>query len=499
GRWFVFASIGTLLLAAMVAVVLADPWALLQAGFWLSFVAVGLLTISASPGGPRGSAATGAWARGRQHIAGGLRTQAIATLGLAPLTLVFFQQLSLVGFVANLVAIPLVTLCITPLAMLGVLVPPLWIAAAALAGVLHAMLRALGSVDGAVWSVAAAPAWAVPAAVLAAALAIAPLPWRLRLLALPLALPLFAPLPGRPPAGSFEVMAIDVGQGTSVLVRSATHSLLYDAGPQYASESDAGERVLLPLLRALGVARLDTLVLSHRDTDHVGGASALLQGVRIDRLSSSLEPGHRLLDEAAQRGVVAEPCVAGDRWQWDGVDFELLHPDADRLARAATAATRTKPNTLSCVLKVTSSGAGGPRSLLLTGDLEREQELALVARNPQALRADVLVVPHHGSKTSSSAAFLDAVAPRVGVVQAGYRNRFGHPAPDVAQRYAERGIELVTTARCGAWVADAGGVRCRRAQAPRYWQHPDFIDGHNGVEVAISATPEPGGETPAED
>jgi len=472
-------------LAAMAAVVLIDPWALLQAGFWLSFVAVGLLMLS-DRGPSRDAPDTSVRPRLQRALLGGLRTQLVATLGLAPLTLVFFQQLSLVGFVANLVAIPLVTLCITPLAMLGVLLPPLWTAAGGLVAMLNTGLLWLAAPAWAVWSVAAAPMWAVPAALLGAALALAPLPWRLRALAVPLLLPLFMPFVPRPAPGSFELLAADVGQGTAVLVRTARHALLYDAGPQYSREADAGERVLLPLLRARGEARLDMLLLSHRDTDHVGGAAALLNGVAIDRLESSLEAGHPLLALAARRAVAVEPCVAGQRWQWDGVDFELLHPDADRLARAE--ADRAKPNTLSCVLKVSRPADGaGPASALLTGDLEREQELALVERQPAALRAELLLVPHHGSKTSSSAAFLDAVAPKLALAQAGYRNRFGHPAPEVAARYEARGIPLVTSARCGAWLADAQGVRCRRAEARRYWQHPDFLAGDNGVEVANSA------------
>jgi competence protein ComEC len=479
-------------LAAMAAVVLIDPWALLQAGFWLSFVAVGLLMLS-DHGRVRQPPGSGFGSRLRHAMQGGLRTQLVATLGLAPLSLVFFQQISVVGFIANLIAIPVVTLCVTPLAMLGMLLPPLWLPAAWLVAGLNTALQALAEPGWAVWSVAAAPTWAVPAALLGAALALAPLPWRLRALAVPLVLPLLVPVTPRPAHGGFELLAADIGQGTAVLVRTAQHALLYDAGPQYSREADAGERVLLPLLRALGQPRLDVLMLSHRDTDHVGGAAALLNGIGVDLLSSSLEAGHPLLALAAQRGATVEPCVAGRRWQWDGVDFELMHPDAERLAR-----TEAKPNTLSCVLKVSRAASGdagvgrspagaGPASVLLTGDLEREQELALVARHGAGLKAELLLVPHHGSKTSSSAEFLEAVAPRLAVVQAGYRNRFGHPAETVVQRYEARGIALVPSARCGAWTADLRGSRCRRAEARRYWQHPDIVAGHNGVEVANSA------------
>lgn len=484
--------------AAAVAVAAADPWALLQPGFWLSFVAVGLLLAAGAtpravreadadgPLGqaacgtpaeaprtagarPRASAAASALAAARRLIADGLRTQAVATLGLAPLTLVFFQQLSLVGFAANLVAIPLVTLAITPLALLGVLLPPLWDVAAALVRGLDALLAALAALPWAVWTVAAAGPPAVALGLAGGALALLPLPRRARALALALVLPLVLPPPSRPPWGRVDALAVDVGQGGAVLLRTATHTLLYDAGPRWGPESDAGDRVLVPLLRALGEHRLDLLLLSHRDTDHVGGADALLDALPVEALASSLEPGHPLLARAARNGVAARRCGDGQRWRWDGVEFELLHPDAADFERAA-ASPRRRSNALSCVLQVRERAASASRVLLLPGDLEREQEAALVVRHGARLASDVLLVPHHGSKTSSSAAFLDAVAPRVAVVQAGYRNRFGHPAPVVLQRLRARGIEVVQTADCGAWRLAAGAATCWREVAPRYWR-----------------------------
>lgn len=489
--------------AAAVAVTLLDPWALLQPGFWLSFVAVGLLLAAGAP--PRRMAARGseaaaagaapaldsAWRgglrRGWQAIAGGVRTQVVATLGLAPLSLVFFQQLSLVSFAANLVAIPLVTLLVTPLALLGVLLPPLWSLAALVVQGLNRLLALLVLPDWAVWTVPAAAPWAVVCGLLGAALALLPLPWRVRLLALPLLLPLLAPPVDRPSAGGFELLAADVGQGNAVLVRTATHSLLYDAGPQYSAETDAGERVLLPLLRALGERRLDMLLLSHRDSDHVGGADALLRGLDVAELRSSLEPGHALLALAADRRARVVSCAAGQRWQWDGVDFELLHPDAEALRQAADA--RVRPNTLSCVLAVRGRRGGSAHRVLLAGDLERAQEARLVAAHGAGLRSELLLVPHHGSKTSSSAGFLDAVQPQLALVQAGYRNRFGHPAAEVLARYRERGIAVVATADCGAWHDGPDGTGCRRAVARRYWQHPgqhgpSGADMHNGLRLA---------------
>jgi competence protein ComEC len=454
------------LLSAAVLVTAFDPWALLQPGFWLSFAAVGLLMASgpAQPDAPAAPATAG-WrgvpARLATLLRGGVRTQVVATLGLTPLTLVFFQQVSLVGFAANLVAIPLVTLLITPLALLGVLAAPLWQLGAWVLQGLVWLLERLASLPWAVWTVPAAPAWAQAAALVGAALLVMPLAWRWRLVAVPLCLPLLMPPVARPPAGTFELLAVDVGQGTAVLVRTRAHLLVYDAGPQYGRDSDAGQRVLLPLLRARGEHRIDTLVLSHRDNDHVGGASSLLRELPVGELLSSLEDGHALLRRAAP----ARRCAAGQRWTWDGVDFEVLQPPAS----AYPAGTRS--NAVSCVVRVSA----GAQAVLLTGDIERDQEAQLVAAQPAALRSDVLIVPHHGSRTSSSSAFLAAAQPRTAVVQAGYRNRYGHPAPEVLERYRAHGIRLLTSAGCGAWrwtSDDPDGGVCERDAARRYWHHP---------------------------
>ena len=452
-----------LVLLAVAAVVTAiDPWALLQPGFWLSFAAVGLL-MAASPvddATPRGHAL---W----RALRSGLRTQVVATLGLAPLTLVFFQQVSLIGFVANLLAIPLITFVITPLALAGVMAPPLWSLGAACVQALTKVLQSLAALPASVWTAAAAPWWMQAAALLGAALLVMRLPWRVRALAVPLMLPLFAPPVARPADGAMQVTVADVGQGSAILVRTRTRALLHDAGAQYSADSDAGSRVLVPLLRAIGVQRLDVLMLSHRDSDHVGGAAAVIAALDVTALSSSIEASHPLRASSREH----RRCEAGQSWQWDGVRFDVLHPQPDDYARA-----NIKPNTMSCVLAVTDAQG---RRVLLTGDLEAEQEARLVREQAGALRSDVLLVPHHGSKTSSSPAFLDAVAPRVALVQAGYRNRYGHPAPAVVARYTERGIVLIDTVGCGAWSApgDAGGTGlCERQRSRRYW--------HHGLEVA---------------
>jgi competence protein ComEC len=449
------------LLAAALAVVLADPWALLQPGFWLSFVAVGLLVGSepAQAAGPAAPSVAGRLGRVGQAVRGGLRAQVVATVGLAPLTMLFFQQVSVVGFVANLVAIPLVTLLITPLALLGLLAPPLWGLAGALVQGLTTLLQWLASWPLAVWTAAAAPPWAVAAGLLAGALAVLPLPWRLRAVALPLMLPLLWPAVARPGEGQFELVAADIGQGTAVLVRTSSHLLLYDAGPRYSPEADAAGRVLLPLLRARGEHRVDLLMLSHRDADHVGGAAALLTALPVAALSTSLAADHPLL----ARGLPHRRCADGQSWDWDGVRFELLHPPAGEHDGG------TKPNAVSCVLRV----QGRDRSALLTGDIEAAQEAALLQRHGPRLRADMLLVPHHGSRTSSTPPFVDAVQPSVAVVQAAYRSRFGHPAPAVQARFDERGIAFVRSDACGAWTLPAAGPpRCERESARRYWHHP---------------------------
>lgn len=436
-------------LCTCAVVVAVDPWALTQAGFWLSFVAVGVLfaTGSADAGGG------GAGAR----LARMAREQWAVTLALTPLTLLLFQQVSSVGLLANAVAIPWVTLVLTPLAMLGVLLPPLWDLAARAVQLLALVLQWLAGLPLATLSAPAPALWASVAGVAGGVLLVMRLPWSLRMQGLPLLLPALLWQVPRPPAGEFELLAADIGQGNAVLVRTATHSLLYDAGPRYSLESDAGHRVLVPLLRALG-ERLDSVVLSHRDIDHTGGAPAVLAMHADAELRSSIEASHPL-----QQLRPVQRCLAGQHWDWDGVRFEILHPGE------ADYAGFTKPNAVSCVLRI----GNGHAAALLTGDIERLQEAALAARAPE-LQADLLLVPHHGSKTSSSPALLDAVKPRIALVQAGYRNRFGHPAEEVMARYAERGIAVVDSVHCGAarWSSTRPeDVGCERKQGQRYWHH----------------------------
>ncbi len=435
-------------------IVACDPWALLSAGFWLSFVAVGILF--ATDAGRSAEAPThnaqGLW----QRLKSMLREQWIITLALAPLSLLLFNQVSIIGLVANALAIPWVTLVITPLAMAGAVVPPLWQAAALAVQALGAVLGGLAQLPFATVSIASGPNLISAAALFGAIFLVLKLPWALRCAGAAMILPLLLFTTLRPPAGEFSLLAADIGQGNALLVQTAHHSLLYDAGPRFSRESDAGQRTLVPLLRALG-EKLDVLMISHRDADHIGGAGAVLKMQPQARLISSIENEHEL-----QQIRSAQRCLAGQKWQWDGVDFEILHP------QPADYDTPKKPNAMSCVLRISN----GRQTALLVGDLEAVQEQRLVFENAP-LKADLLLVPHHGSKTSSTPEFLDAVQPSIALVQAGYRNRFQHPVPQVMARYSERGIKVVSSASCGAarWASQDPHIQCQRDLDRRYWHH----------------------------
>jgi len=243
-----------------------------------------------------------------------------------------------------------------------------------------------------------------------------------------------------------------------VLVRTANRSLLYDAGPAFGTEADSGERIIAPYLRAAGIERLDAMIVTHNDIDHSGGAASVLENVEVAAMLSSLPAGHPLFGLAPG----ARRCASGQGWTWDGVRFELLHP-------ASPDARAKKSNDLSCVLKVSV----GAHSMLLTGDIEAPAEAELLERGAVALAADVLLAPHHGSRTSSSAEFLAAVRPAIAVVPVGYRNRFRHPNPAILERYANAGILLRRTDLEGAVTVHLREenieIKSERRDARRYW------------------------------
>ncbi|MCX7892370.1 MAG: DNA internalization-related competence protein ComEC/Rec2 [Burkholderiales bacterium] len=458
--WFDRLDSSSRVLAAALAVVLVlDPLAVTAPGFWLSFGAVAAILYVAA-----GLAAKPHW------LAAAARTQGAVTLGLAPLAVALFQQVSLVSPVANAIAIPVVSFVVTPLALAAVVFPLDAILAAA-HGVLEALmwvLDRLAAAPGAVWQQHAPAAWAVVLALAGVAWMLAPrgFPsrWVGALLFLPLAI---APPPL--PHGVAEVTVLDVGQGLATVVRTAGHTLVYDTGPRYSLEADAGNRVVVPYLRAVGAGSVDALVVTHEDIDHAGGAASVMRVFPAARLYASLDPRSPLLAGDARYRL---PCIAGQRWRWDGVAFEMLHPGS------AAGPTRRGANDASCVLAVSTAGG----RVLLTGDIEAAAEQALLAAQPRSLAADVVVVPHHGSRTSSTPAFVAAVAPRYAVVPVGYRNRFGHPKAEVLDRYAESGAVVLRTDRDGAVLFRLGpeGIAAARQRdaGRRYWS--DWAPGPLG-------------------
>ncbi|MET0204449.1 MAG: DNA internalization-related competence protein ComEC/Rec2 [Casimicrobiaceae bacterium] len=453
---------------ALAIVLLWDPWASLSPGFWLSFGAVGLL-LYAGTGRLPADRAPGWRARLAQLLRNGAHAQWVVTLGLVPGTVALFQQVSLVSAVANAIAIPVVTLTVVPLALAGIAIPldALWQAAHAIFAILMTMLEALSAWPAATWVQHAPSRWTVVVAMLGVALILAPRGVPGRWVGALWLLPMFCIPPERPPEGAVRITTLDVGQGLAVSVETRTHALLYDTGPRFGETSDAGGRIIAPYVRARGLRSLDVLVVSHADLDHSGGALTLLQTVAVTTLYSSLPVDHPIVARAASGGT-AWRCQAGQRWRWDGVLFEFLSPLIDRYAQDGI-----KTNDLSCVLKITA----GQRRALLAGDIEAPSEAQLLRDDPRALGADILIVPHHGSRTSSTPAFVAAVAPRVAVFAAGYLNRFDHPRADVVARYTRRGAAPMRTDLMGAVTVtlgpgdelDAAGERHRRR---RYWYDP---------------------------
>lgn len=451
-------SITHVLCAALGIVVLLDPWAMMWPGFWLSFGAVAVIMYAHA--GRTGVARHG-W---RAAWNEGWRTQYAVTLGLVPATMLLFSQVSMVSPIANAVAIPLVSFVVTPLALVGAIAPaplsaPLLVVAHWCVAMLAKLLHFLSEQPFAVWSAPQPAPWLFVLALAGALWMLAPRGWPHRWAGAAAWLPLFAQPPSHPEEGRFRVTAFDVGQGMALLVETRGRRLLYDTGPQYSLDSNGGNRVIAPYLKSRGIATLDGMIISHSDTDHSGGALAMLDALPIGWVASSLWPNNPIVRKARRH----LRCAAGQRWTWDGVAFEMLQPAIDSYADTAL-----KANARSCTLRV----SGGGRSVLLAGDIEAPQEARLVATMPDKLRADVLLAPHHGSGTSSTLAFLRAVAPEIAVFQVGYRNRYHHPKKEVADRYRALGIAQMRTDETGAIEldsADGFAARAYRTTHARYW------------------------------
>lgn len=430
---------------AMLAVLLADPLAPLTAGFWLSFVGVAWLLWCL----PRSSGS---------RLRDFLGAQAVVGIGLLPLTVILFGQASLVGPVANLAAVPWWSLVVVPLALLGLALDGLWPGAGTFAWQASAwafqcswpLFEALARTPPAfIWL--PTPIWfALPLALLGAGWLLMPGTTPGKPLALLLWLPLLWPARQLPSPGHAELVMLDVGQGLAVLVRTSRHALLFDAGPALADRFDAGERVVAPALRALGVRRLDRLIVSHADHDHAGGLAAVQRAF----------PGAMLLAPAGAGIAGSRPCLAGASWQWDGVDIRVLHPPLY---------FPYLKNDSSCVLRVATAGGA---VALLTGDIGAVVERKLVREQAPALAADLVVVPHHGSGHSSDPAFVAAVGARLALVSAGHGNRFGHPASAALRRWRQAGARVYDSASSGAvrvWIGNGIGWQRQRASSRRPW------------------------------
>jgi competence protein ComEC len=425
-------------------------------GFWLSFGAVAVIAY-----------AVGGRLRRPHWLREAINTQWAVTLGLLPLLLVLFQQVSVISPIANAIAIPLISFVVVPFTLLGALLPLDWALqlAHSIMTTCMQLLQWLSALPFSTWQQHAPPAWTLLPALFGVLWMLLPRGFPIRWLGLVGLLPMILLEPPRPALGAMQVSVLDVGQGLAVTLRTTTHTLLYDTGPVYSSQSDAGSRIVVPYLRGEGISRLDGLIVSHNDTDHSGGMASVLAQVPVDWIASSL---------ANDTPVFAThehmQCYAGQSWVWDGVRFDMLHPSPDSYEDADI-----KDNNRSCVLRVTSQFG----SLLLTGDIEREAEQELLEAAPDNLSVDVLVAPHHGSKTSSTPDFIAAVQPEVTIFTVGYRNRFGHPKQAVLERYAQAGSKIYRSDQDGAvalnFAKDKAITMTRwRYQTQRYWQDAVF-------------------------
>ncbi len=434
--WYGRMAAPTLILAwALLLVVLIDPWAVLSAGFWLSFGAVGIVMLVTV-----GRIGNMHWLSGWFHV------QWAITLGLVPILLALFQQVSLVSPVANAVAIPLVSLLVVPLTLLA-LIPycefllPL---AHSVLSVAMEFLQVLNTLPQPVWQQHMPPFWAIIVSVIGVVWMLLPGSHGLnyfsgfpaRWLGIVALLPLFLTIPPKPSEGALWLTVLDVGQGLAIVAQTENHALLFDSGPAYA-ETDSGKRIIIPFLRAQGIAQLDRMIISHADSDHSGGALSVINAFNVEMLSSSLDSNHPILQTVKHH----ELCGRGQSWLWDGVLFEILHPTTDLYLNS-----NRQTNTSSCVLKITAATG----SILIPADITQTIEDLLMDTQAEKLPSTVLIAPHHGSLTSSSVLFVKQVNPAVTIFTVGYRNRFGHPKDTIIHRYLDQGSAVMRSDKHGA-------------------------------------------------
>lgn len=411
---------------ALLVVLAVDPRAPLQIGFWLSFGAVAAILYSVS----------GRWFE-RHRLGQTVHLQLNITLALLPPTLLFFQQFPALSPLANLIAIPWVGCTVLPLSLLAALLTPF-------SEVLQSVVLELAAItmEG-LWQILrwldqwpevsmlyrpAPPLWTLALALLGVALWLAPRGLPIRWLGIPLCLPLLWPPAAAPVTGGFWFTLLDAGEGLAAVVRTRNHTLVYDTGRRLGATLDTGRAALAPFLRDQGAKRVDLLIVSHADSQHTGGVRSLRELFPVARILTSA-PGQTPIDGA-------EPCLAGQSWEWDGVRFQMLHPPP----------TGFSDDNASCVLKV----EGRQGRVLLPGDIETGAETTLAKSYGTELAAEVLVAPHQGRRNRSTSAFLDAVQPRYILFATGYRNRYGYPRTDTVARYQATGAILLDSSYEGA-------------------------------------------------
>jgi competence protein ComEC len=438
------------LAVALFAVLVFDPLAALSAGFWLSFLAVSLIiyTVAGRLGHPG-------------YLLEMIKINWATSVGLSPLLLFFFQQVSLISPLANFIAVPVISLLAVPVALLGVLLMysmPLlagWLffAVDSVLQGLWWLLSNLAELPIATINQAQPSVWALVYTLPGILLLLAPVGMPARWLSLVMFLPLVFTTIKKPEQGAINLTLLDVGQGLSIVVQTANHWLVYDTGAKFSAESDMGQSVLLPFLRQQGAGKVDVLIISHGDNDHIGGAVSLLRGIPTIQVLTSAP---QLLSDYAPVS-----CKAGQSWDWDKVSFTLLSPQQ----------AFASENDNSCVLKIQSEQG----VVLLTSDIEAAAESWMVATYGNKLKADVLIAPHHGSKTSSTLKFLQAVQPGYILIPAGYRSQFGHPHQEVLQRYQQINAQWRNTADSGAItpsVQDGSwAVQSLRDTDGKYWNN----------------------------
>lgn len=460
---------------AMIAVLIFDPLAGMSVSFWLSFLAVGIILIISKRQMATDDAVVevnnqATVKKSRRLKAFQLsKLQILLSLGMFPLGLLFFGTASVSSPIANLFAIPWVSLIVVPLTLLGVLFMPLssmvsdslFVVAALAVDWLFKGLDYLATNPLFLVNLPEIPVFYLLMVFGGFLFTLMPKGFPGRWLGLVALFPAIFFTPQKPELNSFSYTLLDAGQGMASVLRTKNHTLIYDAGKRVNDNFDIGKLVVVPYLQSKGVRHVDLMMISHEDLDHRGGAQAILESVEVGEVQSSD------LSILPKYDVVA--CKAGDRWQWDGVNFEVLSPSGNGLENnglsdETIAEPQISDNNLSCVLRVSTKS----HSLLLTGDIEKQTEHKLVEKYADKLGSDVIIVPHHGSRTSSTDGFIEATNPKLALVPAGYRNRFGHPKEDVISRYKRKDITVMDTVEQGA--IEIGFAEEKAEPIIKYWR-----------------------------